>query len=265
MEEIKEITKEELDKIKVVTFDIDGVIAPTGTVVKETIDEDSIDLYMESKKVSSELMDKLRKLDKYVRLNFSSGRNILYLKTLVNKIADKQTILQAENGNLTWLDNKIVHPDYPDEYFSQLRELKLKIREMKETDRRIRGFEPKMFILTVHCDQMEEIPELVKKTAGDKLYCLWTNEGYDIGDRQMSKGKAIANLAEKLRIEPKQIMTTGNNYNDKEMLEIGKGVTVNSERVEAEYFINPKGEKLGGEALVDFLLKYYEESEKNSP
>ena len=67
----------------------------------------------------------------------------------------------------------------------------------------------------------------------------------------------IKNLAKQLNIEPKQIMTTGNNYNDKEMLEIGKGVTVEPKRVKAEYFIEHKPEELGGELLVDFLLEYY--------
>ncbi len=257
MKNIKEITEKELAALKVVTFDIDGVIAPTGTIIKETIDEDSIDLYMEAKKLSSGFIENLQKLEKYVRLNFSSGRNILYLKTLVNKIFDEKTILQAENGNITWLNNKIIHPSYEDEYFIKLKELKIKIREMKETDKRIRGFEPKMFILTVHCDEMEEIQRLVKEMSGDDLYCLWTNEGYDIGSKEMSKGQAIVNLAKELGIELKQIMTTGNNYNDKEMLEIGKGVTVEPKRVKAEYFIEHKPEELGGELLVDFLLEYY--------
>ena len=257
MKNIKEITEKELADIKVITFDIDGVIAPTGTIIKETIDEDSIDLYMEAKKLSSGFIENLQKLEKYVRLNFSSGRNILYLKTLVNKIFDEKTILQAENGNITWLNNKIIHPSYQDEYFIRLKELKIKIREMKENDKRIRGFEPKMFILTVHCDEMEEIPNLVKEIAGDDLYCLWTNEGYDIGSKEMSKGQAIINLAKELGIGPKQIMTTGNNYNDKEMLEIGKGVTVEPKRVKAEYFIEHKPEELGGELLVEFLLEHF--------
>jgi len=257
MKDIKEISKEELDTIKVVTFDIDGVIAPTGTIIKETIDEDSIDLYMESKKLSDEFIQTLNKLEKHVRLNFSSGRNILYLKTLTNQIFDKQTILQAENGNITLLDNKISHPEYPDEYFDQLRDLKEKIKQLKEKDKRIRGFEPKLLILTVHCDEMEEIPDLVKQTNGD-LYCLWTNEGYDIGSKQMSKGKAIEKLAKQLNIEPKQIMTTGNNYNDAEMLKIGKGVTVNPGRVEAEYKIAHKPDELGGELLAQFLLSHFE-------
>ena len=104
---------------------------------------------------------------------------------------------------------------------------------------------------------VEEILNLVKEIAGDDLYCLWTNEGYDIGNKEMSKGQAILNLAEELNIEPKQIMTTGNNYNDAEMLKIGKGVSVKPDRVEAEYFIEHKPEELGGELLVEFLLEYF--------
>jgi len=258
MKDIKEITKEELDAIKIVTFDIDGVIAHTGTKITETMDEDSIDLYMESKKLSNEFIEDLKKLEKYVRLNFSSGRNILYLKTLTNQIFNEKTILQAENGNITWVDNKITHPEYPNEYFNMLRDLKEKIREIKKTDERVRGFEPKLFVLTVHCQEMEEIPNLVKEIGKDELYCLWTNEGYDIGSQKMSKGKAIEILAKAMEISPKQIMTTGNNYNDAEMLQVGKGVTVDPDRVEAEYSIEHKKEELGGELLAKFLLEYFE-------
>jgi len=261
MKDIKEITKEELDALKVITFDIDGVIAQTGTKMTETMSEDSIDLYMESKKLSDNFIKDLKKLEKYIRLNFSSGRNILYLKTLTNQIFNKETILQAENGNITWLDNKITHSEYSDDYFNKLRDLKERIREIKKKDNRVRGFEPKLFVCTVHCEEMEEIPNLVKEIGEDKLYCLWTNEGYDIGSKQISKGVAIKNLAEKLGIDVKQIMTTGNNYNDAEMLQVGKGVTVKPERVKAEYFINHKEEELGGELLVKFLLEYFEGKE----
>ncbi|MFH1979186.1 MAG: HAD hydrolase family protein [Patescibacteria group bacterium] len=254
MKNLEEMTKEELDKIKVVTFDIDGVIAPTGTEIRE--ENDGAKLCMESKPLSEEFIQNLNKLEKKVRLNFSSGRNILYLKSLVNKIFDKQTILQAENGNITWFNNQISHPVYEDSYFDKLRELKERMREMKKNDPRIRGFEPKLFILTVHCEEMEEIPNLVKEIAGDNLYCLWTNEGYDIGSRQVSKGKAIEDLANKLKIKPKQIITTGNNYNDEEMLQVGKGVTVDKTRVQAEYYVEPRDGKLGGEILAEFLLEH---------
>jgi len=260
MKEINQITKQELDEIKIITFDIDGVIIPTGTELREN--QDGTELYMKSKQLSPEFIETLKKLKKYLKLNFSSGRNILYLKSLVNEIFDNQTILQAENGNITWLDNQIIHPRYPDEYFCQLSDIKEKIKAMMLKDKRIRGFEPKMFILTVHCDQMEEIASLVKEVSGDSLYCLWTNEGYDIGSQQMSKGKAIIDLAKHFDFNQKQIMTTGNNHNDEEMLKIGKGVTVTPDRVKAEYFIDYQPEELGGQLLAKFLLGYYEKEKK---
>ena len=256
MKDIKEITKEELDAIELVVFDIDGVVIPVGTELREN--EDGTELYMKSNQLSRDFIENIKKLKKYVKIGFSSGRNILYLKSLINEILDNKIILQAENGNITWVDNKITHPNYSDEYFSQLKDLKEKIKEMKKIDKRIRGFEPKMFILTVHCDEMEEIPNLVKEIGKDSLYCLWTNEGYDIGSKEMSKGIAINKLADRLNIKPKQIMTTGNNYNDADMLQIGKGVTVNLERVNAEYFIKYQLKNLGGELLVEFLLKHFE-------
>jgi len=256
MKNLKEIKSRELDAIEVVTFDIDGVIIPTGTQLRENLD--GTELYMKSKQLSRNFIENLKKLKKYVRLNFSSGRNILYLKSLVNEIFDQDIILQAENGNLTWLEGKIIHPHYSAHYFTKLKDIKEKIKSMMATDKRIRGFEPKMFILTPHCDKMEKIPNLVKKMDPEKeLYCLWTNEGYDIGSKSMTKGKSVINLAEHLGIQPRQIITTGNNYNDKEMLQIGKGVTTEPSRVQAEYFIEHKPEELGGELLAKFLLKYY--------
>jgi hydroxymethylpyrimidine pyrophosphatase-like HAD family hydrolase len=259
MKNLKEITKNELESLKVVTFDIDGVIIPVGTELREN--QDGTELYMKSHRLSREFIENLKKLKKHVRLNFSSGRNILYLKSLVNEFFDNSVILQAENGNITWIDGKIIHSAYDNKYFEKLRDIKEKIKLKMGTDKRIRGFEPKMFILTVHSDEMPEIPDIVRQFDPEgELYCLWTNEGYDIGGKTTTKGKGISGLAKQLGISEKQVLTSGNNYNDKEMLEIGKGVTVDSSRVEAEYFVEPNGNKLGGEMLVEFLLGYYEKN-----
>ena len=257
MKNIKEITKEELEAIEVVTFDIDGVIIPTGTQLKES--PDGTELYMKSKQLSPQFIQNLKKLKKYVKLNFSSGRNILYLKSLVNEIFDEDVFLQAENGNISWFGGKITHPHYSSAYFDKLKNIRERIKSMMaDGDKRIRGFEPKLFILTSHNEEMEEMPNLVKELdLEQELYCLWTNEGYDIGSKTMSKGQGIIKLAEYLKIDPKQIMTTGNNYNDAEMLKVGKGVTVEPERVQADYFIEHAPDELGGELLVEFLLNHY--------
>lgn len=257
MKNLKEITKKELEAIKAVSFDIDGVIIPTGTDLRENVD--GTELYMKSKQLSSKFIKNLKELKKYIYLNFSSGRNILYLKSLVNEIFDNKVFLQAENGNISWFEGKITHPNYPEKYFRKLKEIRERVKQMMVNDKRIRGFEPKLLILTVHCEEMEEMPNLIKEIDKESdLYCLWTNEGYDIGSKNMNKGEGIINLAKYLKISPKEIMTTGNNYNDAEMLKVGKGVTVDPERVQAEYFIEHKPEELGGELLAEFLLNYFQ-------
>ncbi|MBI1971598.1 MAG: HAD family phosphatase [Candidatus Wildermuthbacteria bacterium] len=260
MKNLREITKEELEAIRVVTFDIDGVIIPTGTELRENAD--GTELYMKSKQLSRRFIENLKELKTHLKLNFSSGRNILYLKSLVNEIFDEDIFLQAENGNISWFGGDIVHPDYSADYFKKLKLIRECIKGMMaQGDMRIRGFEPKMFILTPHSDQIEEIPDIVQEADPEgELYCLWTNEGYDIGSKIMNKGKGIERLAEYLGISPKEILTTGNNYNDREMLRVGKGVTVDPERAEAEYFIEHKQNELGGELLAEFLLERYKKN-----
>jgi len=257
MKNLSEITAQELEKIKIVTFDIDGVIIPVGTQLKEN--EDGTELYMKSKQLSRTFIENLKELKKYVRLNFSSGRNLLYLRSLVNEIFDDRVILQAENGNLTWVGGRITHHYYPNEYFYKLRNIKESIKRLAVNGKRIRGFEPKMFIVTVHCDELDDICNVVREHDPDnKFYCLWTNEGYDIGSKEVSKGQGILRISEIFGIQPKYIMTTGNNHNDKEMLEVGLGVTVDPDRVKGDYFIQYDKAELGGEKLAEFLLHYYQ-------
>lgn len=261
MKNIKEITSQELAALKVVTFDIDGVIIPTGTQLQENVD--GTELYMKSKQLSGRFIENLKELKKYLKLNFSSGRNILYLKSLVNEVFDEDVFLQAENGNISWFEGEITHPKYSAGYFNKLKIIRERIKGlMAQGDKRIKGFEPKMLILTPHSDQIKEIPNIVKEVDPEgELYCLWTDEGYDIGSKTMNKGKGIEKLAQYLTINPKEIMTTGNNRNDVEMLAIGTGVTVDPSKAEAEYFIEHQPDELGGELLAEFLLEYYKKKE----
>src|SRR3989338_1421607 len=261
MKNIKEITPKELGALKAITFDIDGVIIPTGTELRENVD--GTELYMKSKQLSRQFLENLKELKKYLKINFSSGRNLLYLKSLVNEIFDESVFLHAENGNLNWFGGEVTHPSYSVSYFQKLKLIREQIKKMiAQGDKRILGFEPKMFILTLHSDQMEEIPNLVREVDPEgELYCLLTNEGYDVGSKTMSKGRGIEKLAQHLHIHPKELMTTGNNYNDAEMLQVGTGVTVQPDRVKAEYFIEYQPGQLGGEVLTEFLLEYYRRRE----
>jgi len=116
MKNIKEITPKKLETIKAVTFDIDGVIIPTGTQLRESAD--GTELFMKSKQLSPQFIKNVKELKQYLKINFSSGRNILYLKSLVNEIFDKDIFLQAENGNISLFEGKIIHPSIPQIIFT---------------------------------------------------------------------------------------------------------------------------------------------------
>ena len=246
---MKNLNELDVKNIKAITFDMDGVIIPTGTELKES--KDGTELFIKTKVISDDFFKNIEILKKYLWINFSSGRNLLYLQSVLSPILWKNVSLQGENGNISLVEGKLSAVEYGLEYFDLLKDIKEEIKKEE-----IRGFEPKNFILTVHCNQNEKIPEMVKGL--DKkglLYCLWTNEGYDIGNKIWTKGDGILKICEFLKIDVKQMLTMGNNLNDAEMLEYGTGVTVNPAQVKGEY--KTSGVGLGGEEIARYLVDCY--------
>ena len=254
---------EELDpafirkNVKAVTFDLDGVIIPTGTFLRESVD--GTELTMKTQKLSKEMVDIIKKLKKYIWINFSSGRALLYLQSMLGDILWDRISLIAENGNFILMDGKVKQLSlYNQSYFQKITNIRNGLKKLKEEKPdSVYGFEPKHIIVTVHtAKKMPEIEEIVKKYDKEKeLYCLWTSEGYDIGHKKTNKQTALLYLTEKLKIKPKQMITTGNNLNDKEMLSFGIGVSVDSEKVSGMYAVHPRKGELGGEILAKYLLK----------
>ncbi|MDE1810717.1 MAG: HAD family phosphatase [Candidatus Micrarchaeota archaeon] len=245
------MSDEELLKIKMVVFDVDGVIIPKGTKLKEN--EDGTMFHMETHKLSPEFVSNLIKLKKYVKISFSSGRNLLYLRTLTKDIYDKSVILQAENCAMIFINGEIMQPEFPANYFeatNRLRNLVIK----NATALKLRGFEPKIFNMAVHMESENElIYDLVKQADPDGvIYCIWTGEAYDVGLKGISKGSGLDLLAKRLGLSRDEIITTGNALNDKEMLEYGVGVTVEPNVVRGKYMTSGNG--LGGHELANFLV-----------
>ena len=243
--------------IKAVTFDIDGVIVPTGTFLRESVD--GTELNVRTHKLSREMIEMIKELKKYVWINFSSGRALLYLEHMLEDILWDKVSLIAENGNFILFDGKIEQLVlYEQSYFQKITDIRNDIKKLKEgKPDSVYGFEPKHVIITVHAaTKMSEIEEIVKKhDRENELYCLWTNEGYDIGHKKTNKRTALEYLAGKLKIKPEEMLTTGNNLNDKEMLDFGIGISVDPEQVSGEYAIPKKKGVLGGEILAKYLLK----------
>ncbi|HZJ41963.1 MAG TPA: HAD-IIB family hydrolase [Patescibacteria group bacterium] len=244
-------------KVKAVTFDLDGVIVPTGTFLRESFD--GTELIIRTHKLSKEMIEMIKELKKYVWINFSSGRSLLYLQHMLEDILWDKVSLIAENGNFILIDGKVEQlSSYDQKYFQKITDIRNDLKKLKEEKPdSVYGFEPKHVIVSVHtARKMPEIEEIVKKHDKEKeLYCLWTSEGYDIGHIKTNKKTALRFLSKKLKIKPEQMITTGNNLNDKEMLDFGIGVSVDPEQVSGKYAIPKKKGILGGEILAKYLLK----------
>lgn len=245
--------------IKAVTFDLDGVVVPTGTFLRQSVD--GSELVVKTHVLSEKMVGLIKELKDHLWINFSSGRSLLHLETMVDQVLWDNVSLMGENGNFLLLDGKLEQLAFYDkEYFQKLIDIKADLKKLKEEyPDKIHGFEPKHFILTIHTEEeIPEIEEIVQSHDADGgLYCLWTSEGYDIGNIDINKKTALSKLSSKLGIQPEEMITTGNNLNDKEMLEYGTGVTVDPSNVAGEYAIPKQGDKLGGEILAEHLLKSF--------
>lgn len=244
-------------KVKAVTFDVDGVIVPTGTFLRESVD--GTKLTVRTHKLSEEMIKMIKELKKYFWINFSSGRALLYLEYMLGDILWDRVSLIAENGNFILIDGKIKQLSfYGRDYFQKITNIRNDLKKLKkEKSKTVYGFEPKHLIITVHTSKkVPEIEKIVKKHDKEgELYCLWTSEGYDIGHIKTNKQTALRFLSKKLKIKPKEMITTGNNLNDKEMLDFGIGVSVDPKQVNGQYAIPKKRNRLGGEVLAKYLLK----------
>lgn len=245
--------------IKVVTFDLDGVIVPKGTLVKESAD--GTNLWIKTKKLSPEMFAMIKELKKYVWLNFASGKALLYMQHMLEDILWDKVSLCAENGNFILINGTVKQlVNYRLSYFQKMTNIRNEIEKLKINKANlIHGFEPKHLIITIYTSKkIRDIEKIVKKNDKEnELYCLWTNEGYDIGYKKTSKVNALKFLAKELKIKPQQMITTGNNLNDKEMLTYGVGVSVDPKRVSGQYAIPPKKNILGGEVLAKYLLQVF--------
>ncbi len=247
------------NNVKAVIFDVDGVVIPTGTFLREN--SEGTELTMKTHKMSNEMTRMVNELKKHLHIAFSSGRALLYLQHMLEDVLWDKVSLIAENGNFILFDGKIEQlAVYSESYFQKITNIRNDLKKLQEEKPdSVHGFEPKHLILSIHtAGQMPEIAEIVKRHDNEnELYCLWTSEGYDIGRIGTNKKTALQFLSQKLGIAENDIITTGNNLNDTEMLQFGIGVSVDPERVGGRYAIKKKEGELGGEILARYLLEAF--------
>jgi hydroxymethylpyrimidine pyrophosphatase-like HAD family hydrolase len=163
MKPLSQMTKEDISKIKMVVFDVDGVLVPRGTKIKQVGNTTTLN----TKVIAEKQIEQIKKLyEKGYLINISSGRGLYMLQEMFREILPFVS-LTYECGSATWYKGKIYQHINSFEY---LKNIFPKLKAIK--DKNIKGFEPKEFIITIHCKKpIEKIENTVKRDRN--LVTLW--------------------------------------------------------------------------------------------
>lgn len=247
MKHITEITKQDIKNIKLIVLDVDGVLVPRGTKIKQ---EGNVTT-LETKRIAEKQIKQIKELnEKGFYININSGRGLYMLQEMFREILPFAS-LTYENGSATWLKGKIYQHvnsfDYLKNVFPQLQKVKHK---------NIKGFEPKEFIITIHChDRIPEIENIMEKER--KLYAIWNGEAYDIGVKNtQTKAVGLKDIMKILNLKKENVLVIGDNYNDAEMMsEAGITVTADKTRVKGDFYVELEGKKLPADVMLDQIIK----------
>ena len=247
MKSFNEITKKDLKNIKLLVFDLDGVLVPRGTKIKQI---GNTTCY-ETKKIAKKQIEQIKKLNKLgFKININSGRGLYMLQEMFSEVLPFIS-LTYENGSATWFEGKTYQHVNS---FKELKEISKELKKVKHKD--IKGFEPKEFIITIHCkNRVKEIETIAKKYK--KLYYIWNDEAYDIGIKKIqTKPTGLKKIMTLFKLKKKNVLAFGDNYNDKELLdEAGIAVSADKSRLKGDFYVPLKGKFLPADLLMQRLIK----------
>jgi HAD superfamily hydrolase (TIGR01484 family) len=250
---IKYLDWDILKNIKLIVFDVDGVMVPRGTKIRQI---DNLTTF-ETKRIAQKQIEQIKKLNELKFLiNISSGRGLYMLQEMFREILPF-TSLTYEHGSATWYQGKIHQHINSFEYLHKV------LQELKNIQHEnIKGFEPKEFIITIHSeDRVEEIEKLLTEKY-PYLYCLWNGEAYDIGMNEQHKATGLTALRKIFGLEKENVLAIGDNYNDKELLDAaGIAVSADKTRVNGHFYVPLEGEILPAERLMEHIIRICSDNE----
>ena len=247
MKHVEEMSEDDIKGIKLIVLDVDGVLVPRGTKIKQKGNVTTL----ETKKIADKQIEQIRNLyNKGFHININSGRGLYMLQDMFREVLDFVS-LTYENGSATWFEGKVIQHVNS---FKFLKDVFPKLQKIKHKN--IKGFEPKEFIITIHCtDRVKEIENVMSKEG--KLYSLWNSEAYDIGVKTVQvKSVGLIKLIDLLKLKKENVLVIGDNYNDKEMMSEGRiAVTADKSRVDGDFYVELEGERLPADILMERLLE----------
>lgn len=242
------MTREDLSKIKMIVFDVDGVLVPRGTKIKQKGNTTTL----ETKVIHTKQIQQIQKLNKLGYLiNISSGRGLYMLQEMFREILPFVS-LTFENGSATWYQGKIYQHVNSFKYFQKIFP---KLKNVTLGNSKVKGFEPKEFIITIHCkEKVKAIENVVKKEKG--LCTVWNGEAYDVLiKKKQTKALGLKHAMKMFRLKKQNVMAIGDNYNDHELLEAsGFPISADKSRVKGKFHVPLKGKFLPADLLMQKIL-----------
>lgn len=248
MKPLSQMVKKDLEKIKMVVFDVDGVLVPRGTKIKQIGHTTTLN----TKVIAKKQIEQIKKLyKKGYLINISSGRGLYMLQEMFREILPFVS-LTYECGSATWYKGKIYQHINS---FELTKNIFPKLQKVTNKSKNLKGFEPKEFIITIHCKKPDKkIEAIVKKDKN--LVTLWNGEAYDVLIKKtQTKALGIKHAMKIFKLKKENIMAIGDNYNDQEMLnESGMPISADKSRVNGSFFIPLEGEFLPADNLMQKIL-----------
>src|SRR3989338_8505613 len=103
MKPLNQMKKEDIKKIKLIVFDVDGVLVPRGTKIKQVGNTTTL----QTKIIAKKQIEQIKELNKRKFLiNISSGRGLYMLQEMFREVLPYVSITY-ENGSATWHKGKI--------------------------------------------------------------------------------------------------------------------------------------------------------------
>lgn len=250
---ISQLTQDHLKNIKIICFDTDGVTVKRGTQIRQKGQE----LYIKTFSLEPAMLAKLTALKKHFHITINSGRSSLYLTKMYRDLLWDNASIISENGVFILHQGKLIQNfDFSDYELATLKTIHSQLDKLTVSNPSIRGFEPKQFIISLHCSQaLAQVDKIVSQNDPKKeFYCWWNGEAYDIAPRRFNKDLGLTKLNQLLGFDVSQTLAVGNGINDKDMIDVaGISVTTDPATLSADFSI--EGEYLGGAKLIDQLLK----------
>ena len=250
MKPLNQMSKEDMSKIKLIVFDVDGVIVPRGTKIKQVGNTTTL----ETKIIAKKQIEQIKELHKRGFLvNISSGRGLYMLQEMFRGILPFIS-LTYECVSATWYQGKIYQHFNSFKYTEKLFP---KLKKMASHNKDILGFEPKEFIITLHCKhKIKSIENMVRK---EKDLCTkWNGEAYDVLIKKyQTKAIGLGEVMKIFKIKKENVMAIGDNYNDHELLQAsGTPISADKTRIKGKFYVPSKGKFLPADVLLQKILSF---------